>query len=541
MLLNALFGLAFLLVLTTACVSPAAAVVPQPVKTETLPGAFTLSKGTRITYPEGNDAAAQTAAYLASALRPATGFDLPLAASASGQAIAFDILDDPALGEEGYRLRVAPERITIAAPNATGLFYGAQTLRQLLPQQIFSPAFVEGVEWSVPGIEIEDYPRFPWRGLLLDVARHFMPKDFLKKFIDVLALHKMNRLHLHLTDDQGWRIEIKKYPRLTEVGAWRAETVVGHAGTKPWSFDGKPHGGFYTQDDIRELVAYAQERHVTLVPEIEMPGHAQAAIAAYPELGNTGQELPVWTGWGVNQNIFNADEKTILFLQDVLEEVIALFPSEYIHIGGDEAVKNQWEASETVQARIKELGLADEAEMQRYFIARMHDFLAEKGRKLIGWDEILDGGLGASPAIMAWRSEEKAVQAARAGNDVVMALTSHTYFDYYQGPKETEPLAIGGDLPLEKAYEFEPLPSALTQQEAKRILGGQGQLWTEYIPTPEHLEYMAYPRACALAEALWTPPGLRQYPGFLHRLPNHLERLKQLNVNYRPLQKISSP
>jgi hexosaminidase len=371
--------------------------------------------------------------------------------------------------------------------------------------------------------------------MLVDVARHFMPKESLMEFIDTLALHKMNSLQLHLTDDQGWRVEIKKYPKLTEVGAWRKETLLGHARHTPRKFDGTPHGGFYTQEDIRELVAYAAERHVRLVPEIEMPGHAQAAIAAYPELGNTGEQLPVWTSWGVNENIFNADEKTIQFLQDVLEEVIALFPGEYIHIGGDEAVKGQWEQSEAVQARIKELGLSDEREMQAYFIGRMNDFLAERGRRLIGWDEILEGGLTKGATVMAWHGDEPAVRAAREGKDVVMAPTAYTYFDYYQGDKRTEPLAIGGNLPLERVYAFDPIPKELTSQEARHILGAQGQLWTEYIATSEHLEYMAFPRACALSEVVWMPQDAREYDDFVARLGTHLERLETRSTNFRRL------
>ena len=380
-------------------------IIPEPVKVEAGRGTFRLNEETRILCEPWNDGATKAAKYLATVLCPATGYPLPVeTASESREVDRVDcvggvdnaillviVSGEEGLGREGYRLRVTRKGVVISAPHGAGLFYGVQTLRQLLPTDVFSPTRVERKKWTVPCVEIEDFPRFAWRGMLLDVARHFMPKEFLKEFIDALALHKMNSLQLHLTDDQGWRVEIKKYPRLTEVGAWRKETVVGHARHTPWKFDGKPHGGFYTQDDIRELVAYAAERHVRLVPEIEMPGHAQAAIAAYPELGNTGEELPVWTGWGVNENIFNADKKTILFLQDVLEEVVALFPGQYIHIGGDEAVKGQWEQSEAVQARIKELGLNDEREMQAYFIGRMNDFLAERGRRLIGWDEILEG------------------------------------------------------------------------------------------------------------------------------------------------------
>ncbi len=418
-----------------------------------------------------------------------------------------------------------------------GLFYGVQTLRQLLPPAVFSAAPVDGQKWTVPAVSIEDAPRFAWRGMMLDPCRHFIPKEFIKKFIDTIAVQKMNHLHLHLTDDQGWRIEIKKYPKLTEVGAWRAETVVGHAGKPNAKYDGIRHGGFYTQDDLRELVAYAADRHVTVIPEIEMPGHAQAAIAAYPELGNVKEPLPVFTTFGVNKNIFNVEESTILFLQDVLGEVVEIFPSTYIHIGGDEAVKDQWKESEAVQKRMKELGIADEAKMQSYFIARMNDFLKGKGRKLIGWDEILEGGLGKDATVMAWRSVDKGIEAAELGNDVVMAPTAFTYLDYYQGKPKDEPLGIGGNLPLSKVYGFDPLPKKLDPEALSHIMGTQGQLWSEYIPGPDHLEYMAFPRACALAEVAWTPQAQRDFKDFSERLKTHVERLDKMGVKYRPLEK----
>jgi hexosaminidase len=338
------------------------------------------------------------------------------------------------------------------------------------------------------------------------------------RFIDAMALHKFNNLHLHLTDDQGWRIEIKKYPKLTEIGAWRDETLVGHAGKEPHRFDGRPHGGFYTHDDIREIVRYAADRHINVLPEIEMPGHARAAISAYPELGcNPGERLKPWTRWGVCPDIFNADDATIAFLQDVLTEVLDLFPSKFI------------------QARIRELGLANEAELQSWFIKQMDTFLTGHGRRLIGWDEILEGGLAPGATVMSWRGEAGGIAAAKAGHDVVMAPTTHTYFDYCQGPRETEPLAIGGDLRLHKVYEYEPIPAELDEQQAKHILGAQAQHWSEYISNPRHLEYMAFPRAAALSEVVWSPKGQRQYDAFLARLASHLQRLDVIDVNYRPL------
>lgn len=515
----------------------AASVVPKPVKLEIGERTFNINGDTRILADTADAGAARTAGYLASVLRPATGFPLSVQALADGEtgnAIVLCLLQNADnLGKEGYRLDVTPSSITIAAPSDTGLFYGVQTLRQLMPAEILSATPAQGAEWTVPCVHIEDYPRFAWRGILVDVSRHFMPKEALKEFIDAMALQKMNSLQLHLTDDQGWRIEIRKYPKLTEVGAWREKTVVGHAGRKPWKFDGQRHGGFYTQDDIRELVAYAAQRHVRIVPEIEMPGHAQAAIASYPELGNTKEQLPVWPGFGINKNIFSPEENTILFLQHVLAEVVDLFPSLYIHVGGDEAVKDQWKKSRVAQERIETLGLEDEDELQSYFIRRMDAFLTERGRRLVGWDEILEGGLAEGATVMSWRGEEGGIKAANAGHDVVMAPNAYTYFDYYQGDKKTEPLAIGGNLPLEKVYSFNPIPGGLEPDKEKHILGAQAQLWTEYIATPEHLEYMAFPRACALAEVVWSPQESRDYGDFRARLAPHLERLDALGVHYR--------
>jgi len=479
---------------------------------------------------------------LADYLFPATGYRLAVRASApAGTRVISLGLDTTlkALRDEGYRLEVTPARVTIRALRPAGAFYAIQTLRQLLPPAILREAKVTGTAWRMPAVSIEDYPRFTWRGMHLDVGRHFMPKEFVKKYIDLLALHKMNRFHWHLTEDQGWRIEIKQYPRLAEVGAWRGQTIIGRPDddSTKWRFDGQPHGGYYTQDDIREVVAYAQARFVTIVPEIEMPGHSQAAIAAYPELGNTGDTLSPWTSWGVDENILNPGEPTIRFYQNVLTEVMALFPGRWIHIGGDEAPKAQWKASSLAQQRIRELGLKDEDELQSWFTRRMDEFLTAHGRSLIGWDEILQGGLAPNATVMSWRGTDGGIAAARAGHDVVMAPTSHTYFDYYQVADTTrEPLAIGGFLPLDTVYAFEPVPPTLTPSEARHILGGQGQVWTEYMPDPKRVEYMTFPRVCALAEVLWTPREGRDYGDFVRRLPHQLERLAVLDVQYRPLQ-----
>ena len=510
-------------------------IVPKPNRVEMREGFFAMRPGTTIGVdPDTLALGRQLSSYLSGA----TGFILPVQNTGTEDAntIRLRLVSGPqGIPAEGYRLKVTPSSVRMEASDRAGLFYAIQTLRQLLPVSIFSEDPVPGVVWRIPCVVIEDHPRFSWRGLHLDVCRHFMPKAFVKKYIDLLALHKMNRFHWHLTEDQGWRIEIKKYPKLTQVGAWRKETLIGHAGQGPSQFDGRRHGGFYTQQEVREIVAYAKERFVTVVPEIEMPGHSQAAIAAYPELGVTGQALEVMTTWGVSEHILNVEESTIQFYQDVLTEVMALFDSPFIHIGGDEAPKKQWRQSARIQARMKELGIDDEHALQSWFIQRMDTFLTHKGRRLVGWDEILEGGLAPGAVVMSWRGEDGGIAAAQAGHDVIMAPTSHTYLDYYQADAKQEPLAIGGFLPLNKVYSYNPIPDILSPDEARHVLGVQGQVWTEYIPTPEHAEYMAYPRACALAEVAWTDPAHKDYPEFRQRLAPHVERLKRLHVNFRPL------
>ncbi len=509
-------------------------IIPQPREIRAAAGSFTIAPSTRIV---ASGAAALEAAKLRDALAPAMGFRLDVVEGAqTGGGEILLVIDEAAreLGKEGYALFVTPARVEIRAPRPAGLFYGIQTLRQLLPPASLQRQKAEGVAWAVPCVTISDAPRFRWRGMLIDTARHFVPREAILRLIDVMALHKMNSLQLHLTDDQGWRIEIKKYPKLTEVGAWRSETVVGHAGKPPLTFDGKRHGGFYTQDDLREIVRYAGERYINVVPEIEMPGHARAAIAAYPQLGcNPEKPLTVWTTWGVCPDILVPTDETVRFMQDVLTEVMDIFPSEFIHIGGDEATKEQWKASPLVQARIRELGLKDEAEMQSWFVRQMDAFLTKHGRRLIGWDEILEGGLAPSATVMSWRGEKGGIAAAQDGHDVVMAPTTHTYLDYYQGPPEKEPLAIGGNLPLEKIYSYEPIPKELTPEQARHVLGAQAQLWAEYIPTQRHLEYMAFPRALALAEVVWSPKEGRSFAEFAQRLDSALRRLDAMGVNYR--------
>ena len=522
--------------------STAIAIVPQPVSIVPRAGRFTLSNRTIISTDQ---ASAAVGRQLAEYLEPPTGFALRTqtgggAAPAGSIALRRDATLKR-LGAEGYLLDVRPGRVLIRAPEPAGLFYGVQTLRQLFPHDIFRDAPAGNTVWHVPAVTIEDMPRFPWRGGHLDVGRHFMPKEFVKKYIDLLALHKLNTFHWHLTEDQGWRLEIKQYPKLTETGAWRKETLTGRMRrTNDLTFDGIRHGGFYTQQDAREIVAYAKARFVNVVPEIEMPGHAMAAIAAYPELGVTGEPVEVAKTWGIFSDILNAEPSTVQFMQNVLSEVLEIFPSRYIHIGGDEADKAKWKVNPRIQARIKELGLADEHELQSWFIRQMDTFLTKRNRRLIGWDEILEGGLAENAVVMSWRGTKGGIEAARAQHDVVMTPTTHVYLDYYQSKDQNaEPLAIGGFVPLETVYSFEPIPSELEPQYVKHILGGQANVWTEYMPNPKKVEYMAFPRLTALAEVVWTPKEKKDYANFLVRLREHITRLQALDVNFRPLDPAS--
>ena len=505
--------------------------VPIPAKATPRAGTFSLSGSTQI---EAADALRSYAERLRDALRPATGLPLPIVTRASGPRIALG-LDDRLgrLGDEGYRLTVSVDAVGITAARPAGISHGTQTLRQLLPAAIFRRAVVAGVSWDVPGVEIEDAPRFAWRGSHLDVGRHFMPKMTILKHIDLLALHKLNVFHWHLTEDQGWRIEIKRYPKLTEVGAWRKDSMIPPLTRDPVQrkFSGVPHGGFYTQDDVREVVRYAADRGITVVPEIEMPGHALAAIASYPELGNDpSTQHEVQTYWGISEHVFGVGDNVLTFLQNVLEEVLALFPSKFIHVGGDECPKTEWKASAAAQARMKELGLKDEDQLQSWFIAHMDKWLAARGRRLIGWDEILEGGLAPGATVMSWRGEKGGIAAAKAGHDVVMAPEKPTYFDYDNS--ENEPLPIRRLNTLAEVYAYEPIPTELDAAEAKHVLGAQGQLWTEYMPDAQRMEYMAWPRLSALAEVLWSPTATRDPSDFTRRLDAHLERLRILDVNY---------
>ena len=443
---------------------------------------------------------------------------------------------EPTLADEGYSLEVSKNRIEIKAAKSAGFFYAIQTLRQLLPSEIESNLKQDKIDWLVPVISISDSPAFKWRGFMLDVSRHFFPKEDVLKMLDNLALHKINTFHLHLVDDQGWRIEIKKYPKLTEVGAWRVNRE-----DKPWSSRPKQEagekatfGGFYTQEDIKEMVAYAQSRYITIVPEIEMPAHVTAALAAYPKLSCKGGSFTVLPGgvWPITDIYCAGNDSTFVFLEDVLSEVIDLFPSKYIHIGGDEATKKEWEKCSKCQARIKTEGLKNVGELQSYFIKRIEKFINSKNKVLLGWDEILEGGLPAEATVMSWRGFKGGIEAANLGHDVVMTPTSDCYFDYYQGPKDQEPLAIGGFLPLKKVYEFNPMPPELSAEGAKHILGGQANLWSEFVPNIKHAEYMTFPRIAAMAEVLWSPKESRNYDDFLRRLQVFTKRYDQLGINY---------
>lgn len=435
-------------------------------------------------------------------------------------------------------MQVSAEHIHIRAQDPRGLFYGVQTMRLLLPLEVEARDVTEEVNWRVDGVTVEDWPQFKWRGLHLDVGRHFYPLPVIKKFLDLMALQKFNVFHWHLTEDQGWRVEIKKYPRLTEVGAFRQSTPIPADRNRS---DNTPYGGYYTQDDVREVVAYAAERFITVVPEIEIPGHALATLAAYPQFGCVGSGYEVGTKWGIYNDVFCAGNDDLYpFLEDILDEVMALFPGDFIHIGGDECPKVRWQVCQKCQKKISTAGLVDEDELQSYVIRRMERYLNENGRRLIGWDEILEGGLAPNATVMSWRGVQGGIHAATAGHDVVMTPNTHCYLDYYQSEDiENEPPAIGGFISLEKAYQFDPL-QGIPADKARNVLGGQGNLWTEYIPAPAQLEYMAYPRATGLAEVLWSGPG-RDYDEFLRRLPELLERFDALDVNYRALDNREEP
>ncbi|KAA6432605.1 family 20 glycosylhydrolase [Rufibacter glacialis] len=510
----------------------AISIIPQPVKLSRQSGSFALTKDTKIFVDAKNEQLRKIGEQLAGSFKEMTGIQPAIVQKAPDKNATNSIfltLKTPVdtLGEEGYTLKVQPERVVLAAKTPNGLFLGTQTIRQLLPAQpTTSPV-------TLPALEVVDKPRFSWRGMHLDVARHFFPVEFVKRYIDYLAMHKMNTFHWHLTEDQGWRIEIKKYPKLTQVGGWRDGTLIGHYSKQPHQFSTERHGGFYTQEQIKEVVKYAQDRYITVVPEIEMPGHALAALTAYPELSCTGGPFEVEKKWGVFDDVFCAgNEKTFTFLEDIMTEVMALFPSKIVHIGGDESPKTRWEKCPKCQKRIKDQGLKDEHELQSYFIQRMEKFMNARGRTIIGWDEILEGGLAPNAYVMSWRGTEGGIAAAKQKHYVVMTPGSHVYFDHYQGEPGLEPIAIGGLTTLEKVYSFEPIPSVLSADEKKYILGAQANVWTEYIPTTQQVEYMIFPRMSALSEVLWTPVARKDWNDFQNRMQQQYRRYATMGVNY---------
>lgn len=506
-------------------------VIPMPQEiTLVTDGEFTLSSGVKILYPEGNEAMRRNAAYLAAYLKQATGKDYVAEAGNAGKGNILLSLGLEAANPEAYQLKVDGEGVVISGASEAGVFYGIQTLRKSIPVVANSTPVLAAVE-------VNDAPRFSYRGAHMDVSRHFFTVDEVKSYIDMMALHNMNRLHWHITDDQGWRLEIKKYPLLTEIGSQRKETVIGH---NTGEYDGKPYGGFYTQEEAREVVAYAAERYITVVPEIDLPGHMQAALAAYPHLGCTGGPYDVWTIWGISEDVLCAGNDSVLtFIDDVLAEVMDIFPSEYIHIGGDECPKVRWKSCPKCQARAKALGIKGDAKhtteeyLQSFIINHGEKFLNAHGRQMIGWDETLEGGLAPNATVMSWRGEGGGIEAAKQQHNVIMTPNTYLYFDYYQTQDtDNEPLAIGGYLPLERVYSYEPMPKSLTPEEQKFITGVQANHWTEYIPTLSQLQYMALPRWAALCEIQWSQPDKKNYEDFLNRLPQLIQWYRAEGYNY---------
>ena len=504
-------------------------IIPQPRYVQMDEGTFRIDKDTKIFLDEPVEEYMRIAGFLNERLLAAAGFSLEITdeMTADGNVIFFM---NAGLPSEAYGIHVEPNRIVIDYGDGAGAFYALQTIFQLLPEEIFADSRQRGVKWEIPCLAMEDAPRFKYRGMHLDVCLHYFDLDFLKKYIDIMAMHKVNRFHWHLTEDQGWRLEIKKYPLLTEKGQWRKETVVGSLNSGV--YDGTPYGGYYSQEQVRDLVQYAAERYVTIIPEIELPGHALAAIACYPELScGLEDHYETATKWGVFKQVYCPKETTFEFLEDVFDEVFELFPSEVVHIGGDECPKASWKACPHCQALIRKLGLKDEYELQSWFVTRMEKYINSKGREIIGWDEILQGGLAPNAKVMSWLGEEGGIQAARQHHEVVMAPHQKYYLDYWQADPDSEPLAMGGPTTLKTMYEYEPVPEVLTPEEARYIIGVEGCVWTEYMDSPERVEYMAWPRMCAIAETGWTQTG-KDWDGFTRRLETHLGRLDRLDVGY---------
>lgn len=503
-------------------------IIPLPAKMELLPGEFKITPATNIVFEANNKTPGKAAAFLQDYLHQAYQLNISKAKKMRrGKPSIIFKMNNAISGDEGYTLHVNNNEVTVGYKTPKGAFWAVQTLRQLMQKK-------DGMSYiSVPAVTIEDHPRFAHRGVMLDVARHYFPVDFIKKYIDLLAYYKINTFQIHLNDDQGWRLEIKKYPKLQEVAAWRKETRVGHRTDKPVVYDGKRHGGFYTQQELKDIVAYADARFITVVPEIDVPGHAQALLAAYPHLGCKDTVYEVGTDWGVYKEILCPKEETFKFLEDVFKEVISIFPGKYIHIGGDEVPKDRWKESAFCQQLIKKLNLKDENELQSYFIKRVETFLNGKGRAIIGWDEILEGGLAPNATVMSWRGEKGGIAAAKLGHNVIMSPNTFLYLDYYQtaDQRKREPLANSRVLPLDKVYSYDPVGS-LTKEDAKYILGPQANLWTEYISTPQQAELMTFPRVCAMAEVGWAALERKDYNDFLNRLNTNIKFLEKEKVNF---------
>ena len=563
-------------------------ITPEPQKItfpESKQNGFRLSKKTSLEV-SGVDNSKNFIKNFVNFVNQETGFELNSKINKKSNILLRITDQNLDLGEEGYKISILPkENLIVESNTERGLFYGIESLKQIIhftkrkrdeesftefdvdvkvenikdvkSQQNFNAAnlttagyknvnetgYFQGLEkvetksldvYNIMPVVIEDYPRFKYRGMMLDVSRHFMPKEFIKKFIDIMSIHKMNKFHWHLTDDHGWRIEIKQYPKLTEIGSMRNGTLIGHsrfAGKNP-KFDNIPHGGFYTQEEIKDIIKYAEERFIEIIPEIDMPGHTASLIASYPELGTLKEKTEVKKIWGVQDEILIPTENTFNFLDNLFREIADIFPSSYVHIGGDEARKKQWIESEEVQKLMEKLEIEDEDSLQTYFIGRVQKILNNYGKKIIGWDEIIEGGLVNDATVMSWRGEEGGIFAAKAGNNAIMSPTSHLYFDYYQA-RTGEPLAIGGLIPLEKVYSYEPIPEGLDINQATKILGAQGNVWTEYIKTPEMVEYMSVPRMTALSEIVWSKRKKRDFSEFIKRLNFYKYFLEKKKVNYR--------
>jgi hexosaminidase len=508
---------------------PVVRMIPLPAVVNDLKGIFTLTSATKIGISNDNEQMRRLALFLTSHTGEYYGIinEVTFAGSGENGSVFLKLDEGLKLGKEDYNLTVTPKGIVIEAAAPNGLFYGIQTLIQLMPS-----ARLQVREIILPAIEIKDSPRFSWRGLHLDVSRHFMPKAFILKYLDYMAMHKFNTFHWHLADDQGWRIEIKKYPRLTEVGSIRKNTIIGHI-NNPTGTDTIPHGGFYSQNDVREIVSYAAERYITIVPGIEMPGHAMAALASYPELSCTGAPFEVATRWGVFSDVYcPGKEETYNFFKDVITEMTALFPGKYFHIGGAECSETRWEKCPSCLLRMKTDSMNSTNDLHKYFVRRISHTLDSLGKGMVGWDEILKDTLLSKEIVMSWHDVEGGITATQRKLQTVMSPAKFCNFDLYQANPRSEPLATGGLLTLEQVYNFEPVPADLPKQAAKYIIGSQANVWTQYMKTPEYVEYMVFPRAAALAEVVWSPKASRNYPWFRKRLLEQLKRYDAAGIRY---------